>query len=133
MSGALPTLSEEDVRFLTGRNLAHLATLLPDGSPHVSPIWVDVRDGLILVNTAMGRAKERNVRRDPRVALSVHDQERPALALLVRGRVVGLTEEGALEHIDALSRRYDGVPWIPVPGQRRVILEIRPERIVHHA
>ncbi|HXF37516.1 MAG TPA: TIGR03618 family F420-dependent PPOX class oxidoreductase [Actinomycetota bacterium] len=133
MTGVRAVLSEDDVRFLTGRNVGHLATLLPDGSPHVSPVWVDARDGLILVNTVVGRVKERNVRRDPRVGLSVHDRDRPTLALIVRGRVVGHREEGALEHIDALSRRYDGVPWTPVPGQRRVILEILPERIVHHA
>ena len=132
-TGTGAALSEEDVRLLTGRNVAHLATLMPDGSPHVAPVWVDVREGRILVTTAAGRVKERNVQRDPRVALSVHDRERPNVALVVRGRVARLTEEGGLAHIDRLSRRYDGVPWTPVPGQRRVIIEIVPERVSRHA
>ncbi len=123
------TLTPEDLELLTGRHVGHLATLLPDGSPHVAPVWVDAADGLILVNTAAGRVKERNVRRDPRVALSVVHRDDIYRRLLVWGRVVARTDEGAEEHIDRLSRRYDGEPWTPVPGQRRVILKIRPERV----
>ncbi len=122
-------LSPRHEALLKGRNYAHLATLMPDGSPHVAPVWVDVAGGVILVNTADGRVKVQNVRRDPRVALSVHDQEDPSNALVVRGVIVEIADEGAEAHIDAMSRKYDGEPWQPVTGQRRLILKIRPDHV----
>ncbi len=122
-------LSPRHEALLKGRNYAHLATLMPDGSPHVAPVWVDVAGEVILVNTADGRVKVQNVRRDPRVALSVHDQEDPSNALVVRGVVVEIADEAADAHIDAMSRKYDGEPWQPVTGQRRLILKIRPDHV----
>jgi PPOX class probable F420-dependent enzyme len=122
-------LTERAVAVLRSRAIGHLATLLPDGSPHVSPVWVDAQDGFVLVNTAAGRAKLRNVERDPRVALSIEELDGDRQALMIRGRVVEIETDGALEHIDVLSRRYDDTAWTPVAGQRRVVLKIRPDRV----
>lgn len=127
MAGTTARLTQRDRALLRGKNFAHLATIMPDGSPQVTPVWVDERDGLILVNTATGRAKPRNVDRDPRVALSVCDAENPYVMTAVRGRVVRVTEEGAEDHIDALSQRYNGRDY-PAHGGR-VILEIEPQHI----
>lgn len=111
-------------------NLAYLATISEDGSPHLSPLWADTRDGMIVLNTAEGRAKVANVRRDPRVAVSIHDQARPHPPVAVLGTVVEISSEGALEHIDALARRYTGEPWTPHEGQTRIMLVIRPDRVL---
>lgn len=110
---------------------AHLATLMADGAPQVSPVWVDLDGEDVLVNTERHRLKFRNVERDPRVALSIQDPENPYRYIEVRGRVVETTERGAAEHIDRLARRYMGVERYPnnQPGDVRVILRIRPERV----
>lgn len=126
-------LTAEDLALLRGRNVGHFVTINPDGSPHVAPLWIDADDdGAIVINTAAGRVKDRNVLRDPRVALSVHEQADPYRWLSVNGTVVDRVEgDVALAHIDALSRRYrDGEPWEPVPGQVRVRYRIRPDRVV---
>ncbi len=114
---------------IEGRNFAHLATLLPDGSPHVTPVWIDREGDILLVNTAEGRVKHRNIQREPRVAISVYDQENPYDKVLIRGRVIEVTEEGAEEHIDELARKYTGRDFQRVPGQKRVIIKIQPERV----
>ena len=118
---------------LLSRNdvLAYLATVMPDGSPHVAPLWVDfdARRGLILLNTADGRVKVRNIRRDPRVALAAHDPTNPWPPLSIRGEVVNITPEGADQHIDFLSQKYNGERWEPVPGEVRLILGIRPDHV----
>ena len=114
-----------------GPNFAHLATVNADGSPQVSPVWVDVEDGLIRVNTARGRVKDRNMTRDPRVALSITDLDDPYIRAYVQGEVAEVTEEGAVEHIDDLSEKYDGVRPYPrlEPGMVRVIYKIRPTKV----
>lgn len=114
-----------------GRNFAHLATINPDGSPQVSPVWVDVEDGLIRVNTARGRVKDRNMTREPRVALSIVDQDDPYVRASVQGRVVEITEEGAEEHIHDLNEKYHGTRPYPAltPGMVRVTYSIEPERV----
>lgn len=114
-----------------GPNFAHLATVNADGSPQVSPVWVDVEDGLIRVNTARGRVKDRNMTRDPRVALSITDLDDPYIRAYVQGEVAEATEEGAVEHIDDLSEKYDGVRPYPrlEPGMVRVIYKIRPTKV----
>ena len=111
-------------------NLAYLATVSADGSPHLSPLWADTRDGMIVLNTAEGRTKVENVRRDPRVAVSIHDAANPHPPVAVLGTVVEITSEGALEHIDMLARRYTGEAWTPHEGQTRLILVIRPDRVL---
>jgi PPOX class probable F420-dependent enzyme len=123
-------LTPEQLAIFGPPNLAYLATVSADGSPHLSPLWADTRDGMILLNTADGRTKVDNVRRDPRVAVSIHDQAHPHPPVAVLGTVVEITSEGALEHIDVLSRRYSGEPWTPHEGQTRLLLVIRPDRIL---
>jgi PPOX class probable F420-dependent enzyme len=125
------TLSEGVKKLLLEPNVAHLATVMPDGSPQVTPVWVDLEDGRILVNTAEGRAKPRNVRSDPRVAISITKQDNPYAFAAIRGRVVEMRHEGADELIDKLAKKYigqDRYPW-RLPGEQRLILVIEPERV----
>ncbi|MCH8346147.1 MAG: PPOX class F420-dependent oxidoreductase [Chloroflexi bacterium] len=125
------TLSEGVKKLFREPNYGHMATLMPDGSPQVSPVWVDMDGDRILVNTAEGRAKPRNVRRDARVAISIHNQENPYSSAFIRGRVVEITHEGAEEHIDKLAKKYLGQDTYPYrqPGDKRVILVIEPEHV----
>ena len=113
-------------------NFAHLATLMPDGSPQVTPVWVDFDGRYILVNTAEGRRKPKNIRRDPRVAIDVIGQKDPYRMVTVRCRVVEVTNEGADDHIDKLAKKYLGQDKYPfrAPGERRVIFRIEPEYVV---
>ncbi len=124
-------LSPGGVKLLQEKLLAHFVTVLSDGSPQVTPVWVDVEDGVVLVNTARGRIKVRNVEADPRVALSVHEQQNPYNEVCIQGEVVEVTEEGADAHIDALARKYLGEETYPfrAPGERRVIFKIRPKKV----
>ncbi len=129
------SLTSADHELLKGRNFAHFVTLNEDGSPHAAPLWIDVDDnGRILVNTAAGRRKDRNVRRDRRVALSISPHDDPYRWLSVQGTVVEIEEgEGPLAHIGELSMRYDGKPWQAVEGQVRVIYRVRPDVVLHSA
>ena len=122
-------LTDEQRRVLESANYGHLATLMPDGSPHVSPVWIDVDGDQVLVNSVAGRVKERNVRRDPRVALSVRDQQRVEDVVTIRGRVVAITEEGAEAHIHALSNKYRGKDFDLPQGQVRIVLRIEPDHV----
>jgi PPOX class probable F420-dependent enzyme len=110
---------------------ANLATLMPDGSPQVTPVWVDYEGTYVRVNSAKGRVKDKNMRRDKRVALSIQDPDNPYRYLAVRGEVEEITENGADAHIDALAKKYLGKDRYPFrsPGEVRVIYKIRPERI----
>lgn len=125
------TLNERDRRLFEDPNVGSLATINADGSPQVSPVWLDLDGDRILINSSRGRVKVRNVERDPRVAVSVFDRNDPETRTLVRGRVVEITEEGAVEHIHAVSRKYDGEDFTLTPDMVRVILVIRPERVAH--
>jgi PPOX class probable F420-dependent enzyme len=112
---------------------ANLATLMPDGTPQVTPVWVDFDGTHVLVNSARGRQKDKNMERNPSVALSILDPDNPYRYLEVRGRVEEITEEGASEHIDKMARKYigqDKYPW-KRPGEVRVLYKIRPERTSH--
>ncbi len=114
---------------IDGKNFASVATVMRDGSPQVTPVWID-RDGeLVAFNTAEGRVKHRNLRRDPHVALSIYDQNNPYEHVAIRGRVVEMTNTGADEHIDRLSLKYAGRKFTHRPGEKRVIIKIKPERI----
>jgi PPOX class probable F420-dependent enzyme len=110
---------------------ANLATVMPDGSPQVTPVWFDWDGSHIRINSAKGRVKDRNMRRTPRVALAILDPDNPYRHLAVRGRVVEMTEQGADDHIDALAKKYLGQDRYPYrrPGEVRVIYKIQPERI----
>lgn len=124
-------IPEEAVPLLEGRHLAHVATVMADGSPHVTPVWIDHEGDTLVFNTATGRLKARNLERDPRVSVSIVDPENPYAPLTVRGRVVEITREGAESHIDELSRRYLGeYPYRHRrPGEDRLIVRIEPEKV----
>jgi PPOX class probable F420-dependent enzyme len=111
-------------------NLAYLSTLMPDGSPQVTPVWVEVGGDTLLMNTAEGRVKTKNMRRDPRVSIAVHDASNPYDYVTVRGRVVDITTDGAAELNDRLAKKYMGVDRYPFehPGEVRVVVTIAPER-----
>ena len=115
----------------TQKAFAHLATLSPDGVPHVAPVWVDADGDHILINTARGRLKDRNMQRDKRVALSISDPDNPYRHVAIVGRVFGVTEEGADPHIDKLAKKYMGRDTYPhrAPGERRVIYTIEPLKV----
>jgi PPOX class probable F420-dependent enzyme len=130
----MTALDDWSMELLTGQNFAHVATIRPDGTPHTTITWVDAAEGYVLVNTAAGRVKDRHLRRDPRVSVTVRDEHNPFRWVRVDGIVDEfITGPVADEHIDALSRRYnDGKPWEPEPGQERVMYRIRPIRVLHH-
>ena len=108
---------------------ASLATLNPDGTPQVTPVWVDYDGEHVMFNSAKGRQKDRNVRRDPRVSLAVVDPENPYRYLEIRGKVTEITEQEADAHIDKMAKKYLGVDKYPYgqKGEVRVIYKIKPE------
>ncbi len=113
------------------RAFAHFATVMPDGSPQVTPVWVDYDGEYVLVNTAQGRQKTRNIERDARVALEITDPDNAYRYLLVRGPVVEVTDEGGDAHIDKMSKKYTGRDTYADrrPGEVRVIIKIKPEAV----
>ncbi len=128
---AKQAIPEQHLDLFQKRAYAHLATLMPDGSPQVTPVWIDLQDGYLIVNSGRGRQKDRNMRRDARVAVEIQDPENPFRVLLVRGRVVEITENGADASIDRLSFKYLGQEKYPyrVPGEARIIYRIEPEHV----
>jgi PPOX class probable F420-dependent enzyme len=126
--------SHRDLLAPESRAFAYLATLMSDGSPQLTPVWFDVEGDHILINTARGRVKEKNMRARQQVAILIADTQDPFYRYIqIRGRVVGCTEEDGLEHIGKLSLRYDNKPWKPVAGQTRVIFKIKPEKAYVHS
>ncbi|MGH7609317.1 MAG: PPOX class F420-dependent oxidoreductase [Candidatus Dormibacteria bacterium] len=122
-------LTAGQVAFLKEPHIGHVATVYPNGAPHVTPIWVDTDGEAVLINTSLGRVKPRNLSRDPRIAISIADESNIYRRLVVRGRAE-LSEEGAAEHINFLNQKYHGTPNYPLgPGERRVIVRIVPEHI----
>lgn len=124
-------LSQKARELLARPVLATLATVAPDGSPQVTPLWIEVDGDDLLVNTAEGRAKARNVARDQRVAVSVVDPDDPYNVVVVKGTAVDVTTEGADAHIDRLAKKYLGVDEYPMrrPGEVRLTVRIRTDRI----
>ena len=116
------------------RAFAHLATHASDGWGHVSPVWVDYDGTNIRFNSARGRAKVKQIARDPRVTLTISDPDNPYRYLEVRGRVVETTEQGADAHIDALAKKYLGKDKYPFrqPGEVRILYKVQPERVHGH-
>ncbi len=108
---------------------ANLATLMPDGSPQVTPVWCDYDGEFVIINSAKGRVKDRNMRRNPHVALSILDPKNPYRYLEVRGRVAEITEEGADNHINKMAKKYLNVDTYPYrsPDEVRVLYKIAPE------
>jgi PPOX class probable F420-dependent enzyme len=112
--------------------LLYLATLMPDGSPQVTPVWFDSDGEHILINTNEGRAKDRNMKARPNVAMTIQDPNDTYRYLGIRGEVVGYTREGADEHINKLSLKYDTKPWIRKENQRRITFKIKPTHFDLH-
>jgi len=122
----------QDFRDLfTKKAFAHLATLMPDGSPQVTPVWCDFDGTHIRFNTAKGRVKDKNMRRAKKVALAIMDPDNPYRYLAVRGTVAEITEQGADAHIDQLAKKYLGKDKYPFrqPGEVRLLYKIRPEKV----
>lgn len=123
------TVPEKYRDLFNKRAFASLATLMPDGRPQVTPVWVDIEGDLIVINSAKGRQKDKNLRRDPRVSLAIVDPDNPYRFLELRGRVVEITEQGADAHIDKMAKKYLGQDKYPFrkPDEVRVIYKIQPE------
>ena len=105
--------------------LLYLATLMPDGSPQLSPVWFSTDDEHVLINTNEGRVKDKNMKTRPKVAMVIQDPNDQDRYLGIRGEVVGFTREGADEHINQLSLKYYGKPWTYREGQQRIIYRIK--------
>jgi PPOX class probable F420-dependent enzyme len=125
-------LTEWDLALLTGGNYCVLISLFENGAPHATVTWVDAADGHVLVNTAEGRRKDRNLRRDPRAAATVIGEDFYQWVSIQGPVVARVTGPEAEAHIDRLSRRYDGEPWTPVEAQVRVLYRIEPQRIIRY-
>lgn len=127
-------LSAEAVKLFQEPQLAHFVTVMPDGSPQVTPVWVDVADdgSEILINTAEGRTKARNTEQNAEVAVSVVDKHNDFRWVTVRGTVADRRHEGANEHIDKLAKKYLGLDIYPNhrPDEQRVIIAIKPHNVV---
>jgi PPOX class probable F420-dependent enzyme len=125
------TLTPATRRLFSKAVIAHVASNGPDGYPHVTPVWVELDGDDILINTALGRTKTRNLAADPRVAVSLTDPDDPEVSVALRGSVVSLTTEGADAHDDRLNRKYNGPNSVKIrpEGQVRVIIRIRPAHI----
>ena len=128
MAGVIP---EKFLDLFDKKAFANLATVMPDGSPQVTPVWVDFDGSHVIVNSARGRQKDKNMKRNPAVSLALSDPENPYRYLEVRGRVAEITEEGASEHIDKMAKKYMGVDKYPgrQPGEVRVLYKIEPLRV----
>lgn len=119
------------LRLIEGKNFASLATVGLDGSPHVTPMWIDHEGDTILMNTAEGRVKLRNISKDPRVAVTVFDQKNPYDRVVIQGQVIAQTRDGAEAHIDKLAKKYTGANKYQKssPDEKRVILRIEPLKV----
>lgn len=126
-------ITDSAINLFRGKNFAFVASLMNDGSPQITPVWIDYDGQFLLINTAEGRTKQKNFARDPRIAVSVVDQNNPYNMLSIRGKVEEQTTNGADGHIDKLAKRYLGVDKYPFrsPDEKRIILKIKPEKIYH--
>lgn len=116
------------------KSFGHFATIMPDGTPHVTPVWVDYdeAENRVLVNTMQGRQKDRNVQRQSKVGLSIIDPDDPYRYVSVRGEAETVTQDGAVEHINELAHRYMGQEYPNLDDETgpRVVIRIRPDRVV---
>ncbi|HSR49412.1 MAG TPA: PPOX class F420-dependent oxidoreductase [Acidobacteriota bacterium] len=126
-------IPEEFLDLFDKRAFAHFVTLMPDGSPQSTPVWCDWDGSRVLINSARGRQKDKNIESERRVALSILDPENPYRYLEVRGKVEEITEDGAADHIDKMAKKYLGKDKYPYsqPGEVRVLYKIRPEHTTH--
>ncbi|MGH9764836.1 MAG: PPOX class F420-dependent oxidoreductase [Blastocatellia bacterium] len=127
MAGVIPDNYKD---LFDKKAFANLATVMPDGSPQVTPVWVDYDGKHVIVNSARGRQKDKNMKRNAAVSLAILDPDNPYRYLEVRGKVAEITEDGADSHIDKMAKKYMGVDKYPYrrPGEVRVLYKIEPER-----
>lgn len=125
-------LSKQQAQLFLGRNFGHVGTIRPDGSPHVTPVWVDYDGEHVVFNTAVGRAKYEYLERDPRVTVEVQNMEDPYDYVMVSGRAELEVGEKAEKHIDKLAKKYRGVEVYPShdPDQPRVLVRVTPELVL---
>ena len=123
-------IPDKAARLLREKNYAHVATLRADGSPHLTVVWIDYDGERVLFNTAVGRAKERHLRRDPRAAVEVLDPNDPYNFVSVSGPVELVEGQEAEDHIDRLAQKYTGRDrFSRTPGQQRIMVKLSPERV----
>lgn len=124
-------LTEDQINLLHEKQLAHVATVSPDGTPHVTPVWIDTDGEAVIFNTAKGRVKHRNILRNPKVGISVTDKANDYRTVVIQG-TAELVDEGADAHIDKLAKKYLGQDSYPfrTPTEERVIVRVTPERII---
>ena len=124
-------LTEKQAALFTGRNWGVIATVRADGSPHVTPVWIDYDGENVLVNSAYGRTKVTNIERDPRATVTVLPAENQQGGYVMVSGTATIVEEGALDHINMLAKKYLGADKYPYlgPGERRVIIQIHPELV----
>ena len=128
----MPNLTSEQRKIVDGKNIAFVATLNKDGSPHVSPVWIDTDGKMIFINTAEKRQKTLNLGRDPRVSIAIVDASNPYSKLIVKGKVAQrITGKQADEHIDKLAKKYLGQDKYPnrQPGEQRVLFAVEPTKV----
>ena len=113
------------------QTFAHIATLNPDGTPQVTPVWIDYVNGKVLVNSAKGRVKVRNLKEGSPVAISITDPDNPYRYVQIQGHITRVTEQGADKHIDKMAKKYLGKDKYPFakPGEQRILFKIIPEHI----
>ena len=132
--GATKLTKEEVHNLFKGRNLVFVATISKDGAPHITPVWADIdeENDMILINTSDAAVKKRNVSRDPRLALSIVEQYNPYNMVSIKGKVIDQTTEGADEHLHKLAKKYLGIGkyYYRPPNHRRIILKVKPEKIM---
>jgi len=124
-------LSSKVKKLIDGKNFASAATLMPDGSPQAATVWID-RDGdTIILNATRSRQRTKNLKRDPRVAISIYDQDNPYSSASIRGKVLNITEKGGEEHIDKMNMKYHGTPKYPyhTPNDPRVLITVEATHI----
>jgi PPOX class probable F420-dependent enzyme len=124
-------LTEQQKHLINAKNFGHIATLNKDGSPQVSPVWIDFDGKYLVVNSEAKRLKVRNIKRDPRVSVSIQNANNPYQYIEIRGNAVEVTTNGGFEGIDALAKKYMGVDKYPnnLPGDKRVVIKIEPQHV----
>jgi PPOX class probable F420-dependent enzyme len=125
-------LSEDLLALLRQPSTCYLATVMADGSPQITQTWVDTDGEHVIINSVQGYVKIKNISRDPRVAVAISAPDNPTRYFQVRGRVVNVTTDGAVDHIEMLSQKYSGAPypWYGGRNQVRVIIVIEPEKVI---
>ena len=129
----MPLVTPEVAKLIKDKNFASFATTMPDGSPQVSPVWVDYDDNLILVNTAKGRTKEKNIQKNKKVALSIFDMNNPYEMVTIRGTITEQTTNGADLHIDKMAKKYLNLDKYPLRNhdETRLLLKIKPQKVFY--